>query len=477
MSDKGETVAEDSGSPTVIKIDASPTKDLFISMLVRDLSLRDAIGDLVDNSVDAARKLFEQRNAHEPTEDLLNEFEYDNLRVDITLNADEFTISDNCGGMSVAIARDYAFRFGRSSKADKTPGSVGQFGIGMKRALFKLGSYFAVNSRTRTNRFALNVDVDEWAERTDWNFLMPDYDENAQPVPSPEQGTSIRVTKLHPDVAAQFSNSRFITNLATEIENENVYNIQRGLIIGVNGNRLSARPLEIRTSSEFKTGYFEQAIPLVSRQGEDVIVNVKYIVGVGDAILTDGGWYIFCNDRLVTGTGPDQSHVSGWTGRGGDGGPKYHDQYERFRGYVFISSIDASLLPWNTTKNSMDMDSRLYQGIRAKMIEMMAPVISFLNNLKKEKEADNPEENRPLNQRMEATKSVALSTITAGSAQVATQFAAPQEQMTKPKKSQTTVRFEVSKAKAERVKDELGVKTLPEMGLATFAYYYENEIG
>jgi hypothetical protein len=460
-----------------ITIDASPTKELFITMLVRDLSLRDAIGDLVDNSVDAARMLLEGKSGkvEENPEELLSDFEYDNLKISITATQNEFTIEDNCGGMSVRTARDYAFRFGRSAKADKTPGSVGQFGIGMKRALFKLGNRFSIVSRTRTNSFTLNVDVADWADQKDWNFTMIEYDENAAPAPAAEQGTRISISELHPDVAGQFSNAKFITNLAVEIENENVYNIQKGLTIGVNGQRLSARPLEIRTSPDFTTGYFEQSIPQIDRMGNDVEVSVRYIVGVGDPVLADGGWYIFCNDRLVTGTGPDQSAVSGWTGQQSDGGPKYHDQFERFRGYVFISSIDASLLPWNTTKNSMDMDSRLYQGIRAKMIEMMRPVISFLNNLKKEREADNPEENRPLHQQIAKTQSIPLASLNKDSPRTATQFVAPKEQMAKQKKSQQVIRYEEAKTRIDRVKKILDVTTLPEVGLKTFEYFYENE--
>jgi hypothetical protein len=37
---------------TSSKIDASPTKDFFISMLVKDIELIRAIIDLVDNSLD-----------------------------------------------------------------------------------------------------------------------------------------------------------------------------------------------------------------------------------------------------------------------------------------------------------------------------------------------------------------------------------------------------------------------------------------
>ena len=36
---------------------AEPTKEFFISMLVRDINLKDAIGDLVDNCIDGAKNL------------------------------------------------------------------------------------------------------------------------------------------------------------------------------------------------------------------------------------------------------------------------------------------------------------------------------------------------------------------------------------------------------------------------------------
>src|ERR1700736_3839618 len=39
------------------RIDAMPTKDFFISMLVRDIDLVDAIADLFDNCVDGARRM------------------------------------------------------------------------------------------------------------------------------------------------------------------------------------------------------------------------------------------------------------------------------------------------------------------------------------------------------------------------------------------------------------------------------------
>src|SRR5512138_3512588 len=68
-------------------INAAPTKELFISMLIRDVTLRDAIGDLLDNCIDGALRLRPDGN-------------YKGLKVEIELDTAKghFTINDNCGG-------------------------------------------------------------------------------------------------------------------------------------------------------------------------------------------------------------------------------------------------------------------------------------------------------------------------------------------------------------------------------------------
>jgi len=114
-------------------IDASPTKDFFISMLVKDIPLIRAVIDLVDNSIDGARRIRDDKN-------------YDGLWINLELSQDRFKIADNCGGIPLEVAQKYAFRFGRPSDAPQTEYSVGQFGVGMKRAIFKFGNRFKVIS-------------------------------------------------------------------------------------------------------------------------------------------------------------------------------------------------------------------------------------------------------------------------------------------------------------------------------------------
>lgn len=129
---------------------AGATKELFIDFLTKDLTIEQAVVDLVDNCVDGAKRLRPHSN-------------YDGLRVDLRLGAKSFMIEDNCGGIPVGIAREYAFRFGRPETLPTGPWSVGQFGVGMKRALFKLGGWFRIESMADDSRFVLEDTVERWA--------------------------------------------------------------------------------------------------------------------------------------------------------------------------------------------------------------------------------------------------------------------------------------------------------------------------
>lgn len=68
-------------------IEGNPTKKFFIEMITRDISIEDAIIDLLDNSIDGANRI--------------NQNDYSNLYIDLTVNGNEFIIRDNCGGFSL----------------------------------------------------------------------------------------------------------------------------------------------------------------------------------------------------------------------------------------------------------------------------------------------------------------------------------------------------------------------------------------
>ena len=454
-------MANDANQNTVIS--AYPTKELFISMLIKDITLRDAIGDLLDNSVDGALRL---RGDHS----------YKGLRVKIELNPENgcFEIADNCGGIPVEVARNYAFCFGRPAGSEETPYSVGLFGIGMKRALFKLGKNFRVESVSPTSSFTMNVNVEQWKNNQkeggepDWTFQFDDTKEN-QNNPEDECGTTITVTELHEDVQESFEINNDVSELVEELQKEHLYTIGKGLEIRVNGRRLKVERLELLTSDKIKTAYWESS---------DAQMHVKIYAGVSKADSSNTGWYIFCNKRLVV--GPEKR--VGWGVRKPLRIPGYHSQYYRFRGYAMLEAKQPKYLPWNTAKNGMDEDSIAYKRIFQQIVNMMRSVMDFLNQLHDEQKKSTKKEfmdETPLQDALEKAKSLPFDQITPDN--LGQKFLAP-----KPAESRQTnpdvvwIRYNVPSKRYYAVQryfqKYFGVEKAGEIGFKIFEYFYNREI-
>ncbi len=443
-----------------IKIKADPSKDFFISMLVKDITLRDAIGDLVDNAVDAIKT-----KAQDP-EDLSK------FIVSINLDKQTFSITDNGCGMEADIARKYAFNFGKSSERTLTKKSIGQFGIGMKRAFFKLGSNIHIKSIALASNFELTIDVNKWQKETDSNWQF-EFDKNTLSENITNEiaktGLSITITSLSNDSKNSFIDATFIDRLQKEIALEHMLNINKGLTITINNSILTASQITLVNDENIKPTYWEKV---------STDEAVKIIAGISSKDAEDGGWYIFCNDRLIV--AKDQTGETVWTGtKGGDGVPKYHAQYHRFRGYVFFEANDSSRLPWNTTKTGMDMDSPYYKEVRGKMIHMTRQVMALLDSLKEEKEKGNPIDNQTLNKSVEQSLNtpkpvleVLKSPITLDSS-----FHYPKALFNPIKRTNAVkITYQVSPERYEAVKQRLNENNTSEVGLKTFDYYFKNEI-
>src|SRR4051812_40964415 len=114
------------GAIPVDKAKVSPTKAFFVYMLTRDISLSDAILDLVDNSLDGVLR------DGAPTPD------YTRYSVELDITAESFQITDNAGGIPRDVARESAFRMGREilDTRDDNKETIGMYGVGLKRAIF-----------------------------------------------------------------------------------------------------------------------------------------------------------------------------------------------------------------------------------------------------------------------------------------------------------------------------------------------------
>jgi hypothetical protein len=436
--------------PTDNSVDAHPTKSFFITMLTKDIELSSAILDLVDNCLDGALALRPGRN-------------FKGLWIRIEANPTGFKISDNCGGIPIDVAKKYAFRFGRPDGMTPTVHSVGQFGVGMKRALFKLGSKFVVESRTKTTSFTLDVDVDQWKRKQEWTFSFQQALVGLD-LPEDERGTTIKVAPLHESVKEDFRLENFLNGLALEIMRKHQLTIESGIGITLNGVPIQVNPLTLLGSDELLPAKYEEAINV-----KDGIVNVKIYAGISDPKPELTGWYIYCNGRMILEA--DHTAATGWGEKGEPSIPRYHNQFDRFRGFVFFDSDQAALLPWNTTKTGVDKDSPVFRYVKLKMSNLARQVITFLNELDKENQLAETDV-KPLHDTVSGARASSVAQV-----QTSSSFTWPIQTNPIPLASKPGyIQYHKPTEKIENVKKVLKVSSLKEVGEATFDYFYDREV-
>ncbi|MEN5084015.1 ATP-binding protein [Bosea sp. TWI1241] len=444
-----QLVPTDEGDLT--KVDASPTKAFFVEIITKDIQLDEAIQDLVDNCIDGAKRLRPGSDAN-----------YNGLRVSIELNAQGFVIEDNCGGIPLDIARKYAFKFGRAKGFKRTSHSVGQFGVGMKRALFKMGDLFSVSSTEPEHSFRIEVDVPTWAnDDTNWDFDITELVD--RPYAVEQTGTRIQVSNLDPAVATTFSQAGFVTKLRHDIRVVQQHPMRLGLQISLNGQAIIPTEWQLKEGAGIAPAFrqFEDDL------GGDSPLSTRLYAGVGESSRAHAGWYVFCNGRCILEA--DQEATTGWSELSDDGVgvPKYHGQFARFRGYAFLDSDDSRILPWNTTKTGLDLESDAYRRLRGRLIEITRPVIDFLNNLDAEKDLE--ETDKILTHALAKAAPVALERLVARPVFVYT----PQPRRGPPL---ARISFQKPKAEADRLKEALSAQSNPDLGAKAFEYAYANLI-
>ena len=360
---------------------AVPTKQFFVSMLTRDISLADAILDLVDNCLDGALRLADG-----------GEVDYSQHFVAISLSNELFTIEDNCGGIPREIAKNYAFKMGREPDDDRDSANetIGMYGVGMKRAIFKMGREAKVNTLHGDDGFEVPISS-AWLTNKDWEPLPIVDTERSGRLREP--GTIIRVGELYPGVARHFPNDGFLNDLRTSIAEHFTMFLQRGLRISV--NKLPVEPVHVEV---LVTKNADGPAPYVFQKAiDDVIVSIAVGLNTGRGLPSDedsaqdferarsaatAGWTVFCNDRAVI-VG-DKSRLTGW----GDGIPLYHYQFSIITGIVEFRSKHADKLPVTTTKRALDTSSDVWLQALVKMKEGMRVWISYTNNWKNHPRSD-----------------------------------------------------------------------------------------
>lgn len=431
-------------------IHAEPTKDFFVKMITRDIALEDCIFDLLDNSIDGARRLFKP-NEQSPA--------FENRKIEIDFGGDYFSIKDNCGGIKLSDAIDYAFHFGRrpDSPAD-VAGGIGLYGIGMKRAIFKIGSDSLVFSEAEDACFTVRIDVNEWLTRDEWDFEYDDAERTG------EFGTSIKVTNIDEGVASEFLDPQFKNNLIKKIARDYAFFIAQGLSIKVLSTKVPEYSYQLRNNDNVQPALDEYS---------DGDVNVRIVAGLiedlADEIPDDlapekverFGWFIVCNNRIVLAA--DKSENTIW---GDDGYRVWHPQYNGFSGFVFFDSNKQSLLPWTTTKRQIDSSSPLYRRAVKRMKSITDDFVKYTHKRKTEIDAAKVAEQAPGKidvTRISKAQRLVLPALSESECTV----------------EMANIAFKRPITDIKTIRDHLGSHAMSyrDIGQMTFQYYMDMEIG
>lgn len=377
-------------------VEAFPAKAFFVKMLTRDIDLEDAIMDLIDNCVDG---ILRTKWSSGVPEGISNPYQGFYAKVNIT--EDSFSIEDNCGGIPKDVAEEYAFRMGRVNQRDKDLPTVGVYGIGMKRALFKMGRHSTVFSKTSDCSFKVTIDSDWLDNDHAWQLPMELMDQTQKN----ENGTIIRVTELYEMISEQFSKKQFISKLITLVQQHYSFIIQKGFLITINDSEIKPKTMKLLVEENFEKDVLAPYIYKAEMDGVTVNLHVGFYrripnqeeiddEQVARSSKEEAGWTIICNDRVVL--YKDKSILTGW---GEANVPHYHTQFIGIAGVVIFKAEDAEKLPITTTKRGIDASSQIYLRVKNRMREGLKLFTDYTNKWKKEtaKEKELTVEAKPRN--------------------------------------------------------------------------------
>jgi hypothetical protein len=446
---------------------ANPERRFFVEMITRDISLDDAILDMIDNSIDSLLRN-KKIDLYKDFTNLGDAQKGESLAViNISISPRQFKIEDNCGGITFESARDDIFRFGHPDQHRRLSLSV--FGIGMKRAIFKIGSQVEMESHALDSGFSMTLNVDDWLEMPEPDWKIPIKKEDGEPNPS-KASTKIIITNLNKEVAELTKNPIFENRLIVKIRKAYPFYLGKYVSIFVNKKEVIGEDLSFAESDQIKP-----AIEYWVDGNVEAILICGFLPREKEKWkFENSGWYIVCNGRVVVYA--DKSELTGWGWK--NILPQFMPKNRGFLGIIFFKSNHPEELPWNTTKRGIHSESAVYIHTRNRMVAATRSVIKHQDMMYKKTNDDNEpkEEYKDYVGKMQSSSATkqAAERVTAGeSIKPRGFFFAPLKE--RPKL--TTIQFKEKIEDVMRIKKRLGRIGMPnyEVGKKIFKYFLDRE--
>ncbi|MGQ1356512.1 ATP-binding protein [Acinetobacter baumannii] len=353
-----------------LKITMGSSPDFLEQILTKDVSTLEALYDLIDNSIDAARnQIFSKKN---PEVDRFGlPISYQDFSVELNITKENISISDNCLGMDEYTLANKAFIIANSSSHNY---GIGQYGIGLKRSLLKMGNKYQFKIDNGLKSYSANF-TNHNIGGTKGELLANIGNSNGKP------HTIFTVYDLKTEIIRDIQNHRWIDNAIKGLEDRYSVYFSKGFTIYLNyfGKKLSlsSKLPNLRTDGKFLPKNKEMTFGDVTVIVESGIHENYYFppedgysLSENRKLTKDFGIYFICNDRVIVKSSTDTKH--GWK-------TKWHSEYNGFVCLVKFIAKNPSDLPWNTAKSAMREDASLFLDV----IDQLQPIADNYRSEKK----------------------------------------------------------------------------------------------
>jgi hypothetical protein len=330
------------------QLDGTPKKRLFLS-IISDYDLKTGLCELADNAID----LWMSENRARPLA----------VNVEIDVARQLLSVTDDAGGvkrgdLSVLIAPG-------ESNNDLTAAVIGVFGVGGKRAGIALAEQVTIRTRFHEKE-SCELDITEqWLRSESW--WLPAYE-----IPDiPARTTQVLMSHLRKSLREEDLNS-----LRAHFGETYSWFLGEGCTININD--VPVAPVTFETWA-FPRGYEPHRLRFEVSLGKSGTFKIELTGGLirdRDPETENYGVYFYCNRRLIA--KEQRTHEVGYVS--GEAGVSHPDA-SLCRVIVRILG-PVQGMPWNSSKNRINYDHRLFDAIRPRLVQLVKYYSSLSRRLK-----------------------------------------------------------------------------------------------
>lgn len=286
-------------------IEIKPPKKFFFHTLTLDISPEEAILELIDTFIEWYL-YYKNKSVVKYKGEII-----------IQMSEEKLIIESNYPGPPKDSLPDILV-FGK--RLNIGCNKIGAYGIGTKRAFFKLGKDILLESDDNNNYFSIHIGKKWFDVEDDWNLTLKSNKSKGRLC------DKIVISSLYNDIKVQFKDPTFKNGLLEKIKYTYSYFINNHINIKINNIKIKPCNFEFI----FKKGKIEPYYKEFIRNG----IKVKILAGITREDYKTFGWYVFCNNRLII-----KRDTSNKTGFNTSNEVLYIPNPNIFLGLVFFSSF------------------------------------------------------------------------------------------------------------------------------------------